>query len=143
MLTENDIVRIAQKIANTYGPLAIGTFGSYAIGSATEKSDLDLFVIRRTSHRPVATARALHRTLFGFFHPIDIRVFTASEFEETVYQYLSFPWIVARQARLYHWTAEAARVVPSLLPRISVIEETVISERTAILSQLLKRAHST
>src|SRR5271166_1949675 len=114
MLTENDIVRISRSIADAYAPLAVGTFGSYAIGSARETSDLDLFVIKRTSQRPEATARTVRRLLLGVFHPMDIRVFTAAEFEETVYQYLSFTWVVARQARLYHWTEEAAQVVPSL-----------------------------
>jgi predicted nucleotidyltransferase len=116
MLTENDIARISRSIADAYAPLAVGTFGSYAIGSARDQSDLDLFVIKRTSQRPEATARAVRRLLLGVFHPMDIRIFTASEFEETVYHYLSFTWVVARQARLYHWTEEAGRLVPSLLP---------------------------
>jgi predicted nucleotidyltransferase len=117
MLTESDIARISGRIADTYAPLAMGTFGSYAIGSAREKSDLDLFVIKRISQRPEATVRAVRRLLVGVFHPMDIRVFTAYEFEGTVYEYLSFTWVVARQARLYHWTEEAAFLVPSLLPR--------------------------
>jgi predicted nucleotidyltransferase len=117
MLTENDITRISQKIAATYAPLAIGTFGSYAIGSAHDQSDLDLFVIKRTGQRPEATVLSVRRLLMDVFHPMDIRVFTAPEFEETVYNYLSFTWVVARQARLYHWTAGAACVVPSLRPR--------------------------
>jgi len=119
MLSESDIVKISQRIADTYAPLAVGTFGSYAIGSAREKSDLDLFVIKRISQRPEATVHAVRSLLVGVFYPMDIRVFTASEFEGTVYEYLSFTWVVARQARLYHWTEDAGRLVPSLLPRSS------------------------
>src|SRR5664280_2528000 len=119
MLTENDIVRISKKLADSYSPLAVGTFGSYAIGSAREKSDLDLFVIKRDLQVPEVTTRAIRRLLADCLHPMDIRVFTASEFEGTVYDYLSFTWIVARQARLYHWTEDAGRLVPSLLPRSS------------------------
>jgi predicted nucleotidyltransferase len=119
MLTENDIVRISKKLTDSYAPLAVGTFGSYAIGSAREKSDLDLFVIKRNLQVPEVTVRAIRGLLVGFLHPMDIRVFTASEFEETVYEYLSFTWIVARQARLYHWTEDAGQLVPSLLPRSS------------------------
>ena len=117
MLTENDISRICHKVAGTYAPLAVGTFGSYAIGSTRDQSDLDLFVIKRTARRPDATVLSVRSLLLGVFHPMDIRVFTAPEFEETVYNYLSFTWIIARQARLYHWTAEAAHAVPSLRPR--------------------------
>ena len=118
-MSESDIVKISQRIADTYAPLAVGTFGSYAIGSAREKSDLDLFVIKRISQRPEATVHAVRSLLVGVFYPMDIRVFTASEFEGTVYEYLSFTWVVARQARLYHWTEDAGRLVPSLLPRSS------------------------
>jgi len=117
MLSESDIVRISRRIADTYAPLAVGTFGSYAIGTAREKSDLDLFVIKRTSQPPEASTHAVRRLLLNVFHPMDIRVFTAPEFEGTVYKYLSFTWVVARQARLYHWSEEAAFLVPSLLPR--------------------------
>jgi predicted nucleotidyltransferase len=117
MLTDSDIARISERIVGAFSPLAVGTFGSYAIGSAREKSDLDLFVIKRTAQRPEASTHAVRRLLVSVFHPLDIRVFTAPEFEGTVYNYLSFTWVVARQARLYHWTEEAALLVPSLLPR--------------------------
>jgi|ERR1017187_1331145 predicted nucleotidyltransferase len=117
MLTENDIAQISRRIVEAYAPLVVGTFGSYAVGSARERSDLDLFVIKETSERPAARARGVQRTLFGVFHPLDIHVFTAEEFEETVCEELSFTWVIARQARLYHWAKEAGKVVPSLLPR--------------------------
>lgn len=117
MLTENDIARIARRIAAAYAPWAVGIFGSYAIGSAHDGSDLDLFVIRKPSESRPPTAQAIRRLLFGVLHPLDVHVFTPSEFEETVYDEQSFTWIIARQARLYHWTEEAAGAVPSLLPR--------------------------
>jgi predicted nucleotidyltransferase len=118
MLTENDITRISQRIVEASAPLAIGIFGSYAIGTASERSDLDLFVIKESCENPVARARVLQRILFGILHPLDIHVFTAGEFEDATYELLSFPWVIARQARLYHWTEAAARLVPSLLPRV-------------------------
>jgi hypothetical protein len=55
MSTESDITRISGRIFDVYSPLAVGTFGSYAIGSPHEKSDLDLFVIKRISQCPEAT----------------------------------------------------------------------------------------
>jgi predicted nucleotidyltransferase len=108
MLTENDITRISRRIVDAYMPLAVGIFGSYSIGSAHSGSDLDLFVIRETSEAPAARARAVQRLLFGVLHPLDVHVFTPREFEDTVYEVQSFTWIIARQARLYHWTDEAA-----------------------------------
>lgn len=120
MLTENDIVRISQRIVDTYAPLAVGIFGSYAIGSAHDRSDLDIFVIKETCEEPAARARAVKRQLFGFLHPMDVHVFTSMEFEESVYEELSFSWVIARQARLYHWSEEAKNLVPSLFVRTFV-----------------------
>lgn len=117
MLTDNDIVGISRRIVAACAPLAVGTFGSYAMGSASEHSDLDLFIIKESHERPEARARAVHRALFGVLHPLDVHVFTSQEFEETAYEILSFTWVIARQARLYHWTEVAERELPSLLPR--------------------------
>jgi len=122
MLTENDIARISRRIVESYAPLATGTFGSYAIGTPGERSDLDLFVIKQTREDPDARARAVRRVLFGILHPVDVHVFTPEEFEDTVYEELSFTWVIARQARLYHWTDEAGRRIPSLAPRAALMD---------------------
>jgi predicted nucleotidyltransferase len=118
MLTENDIDRIVNKIVQGYAPLAVGTFGSYATGSARDRSDLDLFVIKQ-AHDPRA-AKIVRRLLFDVIHPVDAHVFTPEEFEDTVYEELSFTWVIARQARLYYWTQKAASLVPSLASRVSL-----------------------
>jgi predicted nucleotidyltransferase len=117
MLTENDIARISRRIVHAYAPLAVGTFGSYAVGVARDRSDLDLFVIKTTAEHPAARNRAVQRMLFGVLQPVDVHVFTPEEFEDTVYEELSFAWVIVKQARLYHWTEDAQRLVPSLLPR--------------------------
>src|ERR1700722_4842321 len=117
MLTENDISRIVAKIVQGYAPLAVGTFGSYATASARDKSDLDLFVIKKT-HGP-RDVRVVRRLLFDVIHPVDAPIFTPEEFEDTAYEDLSFTWVIARQARLYYWTQEAANRVPSLASRVN------------------------
>jgi predicted nucleotidyltransferase len=118
MLTDADIQRIAARIVAGYGPLVVGTFGSYAVGLARSGSDLDLFVVKATAEPGSARRRAVSRLLFGVLHPLDVHVFTPDEFEETVHEELSFTWIIARQARVYHWADGAERLVPSLLPRV-------------------------
>lgn len=115
MLTENDIARLCDRIVEACSPLAVGIFGSYAVGRASDHSDLDVFVIKDSHERPGARARTVQRALFGVLHPLDIHVFTPQEFEETAYEMLSFSWVIARQARLYHWNEAAARVLPSLV----------------------------
>jgi predicted nucleotidyltransferase len=117
MLTEGDISRIAARIVRGYGPLVVGTFGSYATGLARGRSDLDVFVIKQTPERASVRRRAIQRLLFGVLHPLDVHVFTPEEFEESVYEELSFTWVIAKQARLYHWTEDAVRQVPSLFER--------------------------
>jgi predicted nucleotidyltransferase len=114
MLSEDDIARIAGRIVRHEAPLAVGIFGSYAVGSAGAGSDLDLFVIKDSAQRPTERRVAMRRLLFGVLHPLDIHVFTPTEFEDSAYEALSFAWIIARQARLYHWTTEAKERVPSL-----------------------------
>ena len=117
MLSENDIARIAGRIAGHYSPLVVGIFGSYAIGAARERSDLDLFVIKDCAEPAAVRRQAVRRLLFGVLRPLDIHVFTPAEFEAAASEALSFAWVMARQARLYHWTQEAKRLVPSLFVR--------------------------
>jgi predicted nucleotidyltransferase len=118
VLSEGDVSRIAARVAREYGPLVVGAFGSYAIGIAREGSDLDLFVIKETAEHPDARRRAVQRMLFGVLCPLDVHVFTPREFEETVHEELSFTWVIARQARIYHWAKEATQRVPSLLASV-------------------------
>jgi predicted nucleotidyltransferase len=114
MLSDNDIARIVDRIVTRQAPLVVGTFGSYAIGTARAGSDLDLLVINDSAERPVARRHAIERILFSVLHPLDIHVFTPEEFEETAFEALSFPWVIVRQARIYHATEEARRRIRSL-----------------------------
>jgi predicted nucleotidyltransferase len=90
MLTETDIARIAGQVAAAYRPVAVGIFGSYATGTATGRSDPDLFVIRKPGTAFPADTFAVRRLLFDVLHPIDVQVFDPAEFEETAYEYQSF-----------------------------------------------------
>ena len=117
MLSESDVEKITTIIVRSQAPLAVGIFGSYSVGTQRDGSDLDLFVIAATTLLPAARRKAVQRLLFGVLHPIDIHVFTPQEFEDGAYEYLSFPWVIARQAKLYYWSPDAAVHVPSLAER--------------------------
>jgi predicted nucleotidyltransferase len=119
MLTENDITRITRRIIEGCNPIALGIFGSYAIGTANERSDLDILAIRRAPGRRGARVQDVRRKLFGILHPMDIQVFTPEEFEDSAYEAQSFTWIIVQQVRIYHWTSEAAETVPSLAQRFA------------------------
>ena len=114
MLSDGDIQRIVSRIVDGCHPIAAGTFGSYAVGLARDDSDLDLFVIQRSTLPKSARRRAICRHLFGVMHSLDIHVFTPEEFEAEAREKLSFAWIIAKQARLYYWSAEAEMQVPAL-----------------------------
>jgi predicted nucleotidyltransferase len=116
MLTDNDIARLAAEIRSAIAPIVIGTFGSYAVGTAKDGSDLDLFVIAETTAPPRSVARSIRRHLFGVMHPLDIHVFRPEEFEEEAAEYLSFAWVIARQARIYYAASDAEPKLPSLFP---------------------------
>ena len=118
MLTEADISRIAARVAVAYQPLAVGVFGSYATGTATSRSDLDLLVITKPGGAVAVDSRAVRRLLFDVLHPVDVQVLDPAEFEQTVRDYQSFAWVIVRQARLYHWDLEAYQVLPSLASRV-------------------------
>jgi len=45
---------------------------------------------------------------------VDVHVFTPAEFQSTVDEYLSFTWVIARQARIYYHTKDAVSRVPAL-----------------------------
>lgn len=114
MLSEDDVARIARRIAEGERALAVGIFGSYAVGRAHSASDLDLLVVKDGAGTQGERRLAVRRRLIGILHPLDIQVFTPEEFEDMARKRMSFAWTIARQLRLHHWTEEAKRRVPSL-----------------------------
>lgn len=85
MVTPAQIDEIVRILVNECQPEKIILFGSYAQGTATEDSDLDLVIVKQTDlphhKRPREFQRALRadgrRWLFG----MDILVFTPGEME--------------------------------------------------------------
>jgi predicted nucleotidyltransferase len=106
VLTHNDIRAIAWRITRKYAPGIVGIFGSYAIGRAHDKSDLDLFVIKTTTETRMARRKRVRAMLVDVSHPLDIHVFTPEEFEEAAHEEFSFIATVALQARILYSTGE-------------------------------------
>ena len=83
MISKETIEEVKNRLVKTYNPVAIYLFGSYAWGSPTEDSDLDLLVVvdksdEKSFTRPVAGYRALR----GMDVSKDIIVYTKKEFDE-------------------------------------------------------------
>jgi predicted nucleotidyltransferase len=75
------IKRIIERIAQTFDPMRIILFGSYAFGTPTYDSDVDLFVIMPTDTAPRARSIPLRKALEDIIFPADIFVRTPEEFE--------------------------------------------------------------
>jgi len=82
MIDNSLLETVKTKLSDVYAPLSIYVFGSYAWGTPTAQSDLDLVVVVENStdkpyHRPVKGLRALRR--LGIAK--DILVYTQDEFK--------------------------------------------------------------
>ncbi|VVB90153.1 Nucleotidyltransferase domain protein [uncultured archaeon] len=84
MISKENIVQIANKIAECFNPEKIILFGSYAWGKPDRDSDLDLFVIMESIERPIKRAAALRRILKNRYVPMDIIVRTPEELKHRI-----------------------------------------------------------
>ena len=73
------IKEIANKIAVKFNPEKIILFGSYAWGTPTEDSDVDLFIVKDTNFPSREIAQEISREIFPRPFPLDILVYTPSE----------------------------------------------------------------
>jgi predicted nucleotidyltransferase len=82
MINKAQIEEVKNRLITTYNPIAIYLFGSYAWGTPTEDSDLDLLVVIDTSdEKSYERTRAGQRALFGLGISKDLIVYTKDEFE--------------------------------------------------------------
>jgi uncharacterized protein len=82
MLTEAEIQKLVDKIVHRMEPEKVLIFGSYAKGTATAKSDLDLFVVKDT-HLPMRErSKDISSILAGLLIRVDVHVYTPEEVEE-------------------------------------------------------------
>ena len=83
MINKETIEEVKNRLIKTYDPIAIYLFGSYAWGSPTEDSDLDLLIVVDTSNeRSFDRTRPGQRALFGLGVSKDMIVYTKEEFEK-------------------------------------------------------------
>lgn len=81
MIGERDVSAVVQRIVALYDPDSIYVFGSHAKGNATDKSDLDLLIVRPSplprSLRGRDVAAVLCDVAFGldllFYTPVEVR----------------------------------------------------------------------
>ena len=83
MIKKEVIEEVKKRLVRVYDPLEIYIFGSYAWGSPTEDSDLDLCIvvneIKGKKHDMLVDG---HHVLFGLKIPKDIIIYSKEEFEK-------------------------------------------------------------
>jgi len=84
MITKEKIEEILKRIVNNFKPEKVILFGSYAYGSPSQNSDLDLLIVVKNSNLPrYMRAREIRKFLWGITDiPKDILVYTQEEIDE-------------------------------------------------------------
>jgi predicted nucleotidyltransferase len=76
------MVRCICATSRNYHPEKIVLFGSYAYGTPTEDSDLDLLIIKETELPRRMRGREVRKHLRGMKIAVDLLVYTNQEVEE-------------------------------------------------------------
>ncbi|MBW8876244.1 MAG: nucleotidyltransferase domain-containing protein [Acidobacteria bacterium] len=100
MLTPAEIDILVRRIAARIRPQKMIVFGSYAKGTATIKSDLDLLVIKETDLPMASRADDLKPLLARVLIPVDVHVYTPEEVAEFGKEPLSFIQSILRTGRV-------------------------------------------
>jgi UTP:GlnB (protein PII) uridylyltransferase len=104
MITEDQIQAVVQRIVEGYAPDRIILFGSYAYGTPTEDSDLDLLVIKQNAEaKRSERSIAIWSLLWGTQMPaMDILIRTPAEMEQAAGIFQSVETIAEQQGRLLY-----------------------------------------
>ena len=81
MITQTQINEIIKRIVNSFKPQKIIIFGSYANGTPTGESDLDLLIIKDSVLPSRLQNRKVRSILSDMRVPVDVIVKTSKEFE--------------------------------------------------------------
>lgn len=82
MIDTNKIFDLVNKIAVKFNPDKIILFGSYAAGNQNDDSDVDLLIIKDTDLPRHKRSFDIQKSLIGSMIPMDILVYTSSEYEQ-------------------------------------------------------------
>lgn len=102
MTESSKIKEIVSKIANNFNPDKIILFGSYAKNNQDKGSDLDLLIIRDTTLPAYKRAIDIRLSLIGTKVPIDILVYTNSEFEQEKNDKYSFLYSALKNSKVLY-----------------------------------------
>jgi predicted nucleotidyltransferase len=90
MIDLSKIHDIVNRIAARFNPDKIILFGSYASGTPTNESDLDLLIVQDTDLPRHRRSFDIQKFLVGSMIPMDILVYTNEEYEKEKNEKFSF-----------------------------------------------------
>jgi predicted nucleotidyltransferase len=82
MVTKEQVDEIVKRIVENYRPEKIILFGSYAYGTPSEESDLDLLIIKDSNLPRYKRGREVRKYLRGLKLAIDLVVYTKEEIQK-------------------------------------------------------------
>ena len=81
-IADEKLAQVISRLAEHIRPDKIILFGSYAWGSPTEDSDIDLFIIvEESAKQAYRRAQDVYRILRGLSVPVEVLVYTRAEVE--------------------------------------------------------------
>jgi uncharacterized protein len=95
----NDIV---SRIASNFDPEKIILFGSYASGNPGNDSDIDLLIVKESDLPSHRRGFEIRKSLIGLKIPMDILVYTNSEFEMGKSEKYSFLSNILKKAKVLY-----------------------------------------
>jgi len=99
MVSENDIKRVAARLAEASGAEKVILFGSYARNEARDASDVDLMIVAESGLPRFKRSRALYGLFRPYPFPMDLIVYTPEEIEQGKLSPLSFVATVLREGK--------------------------------------------
>lgn len=101
MLTPIEIDTLVRRIVACIQPQKVIIFGSYAKGTATIRSDLDIFVIKETELPMGKRADDLTPILCNLLIPVDVHIYTPEEVEAYGQEQFSFVDTILKTGKLF------------------------------------------
>ena len=102
MIDSNKINEVVSRIVSGFNPERIILFGSFASGSYNNNSDLDLLIIQESDLPMHKRGKYIRLSLIGSRIPIDILVYTSSEFNLGKDKKYSFLYSALKNAKVVY-----------------------------------------
>lgn len=102
MVTQSQIQQLVNEIARGYQPEKIYLFGSYANGSPTYDSDIDLFIVKNTSKRRNERTVEVVAAIKDYISAMDIIVYTPQELEIAMTRFMNIGKIAVTTGKLLY-----------------------------------------